>query len=372
MRDKYRPLVSYCGNRGDLSYLIGEMIGELNIGHSYVWGGDHPEGPDHVSVGLLGADFDTPKDSPYHRIAHVIPGVSWNPDERSPLATPGCGVEAGDYLIAIDGRAVSSRDNVYAHLQDKKNRLVTIAYSSEPSADSLSICQVETIGCERSIRYRDWVDGRRAYVAAASAGEIGYVHIPNMGEAGLSEFARSWYAQLGKRAMIIDVRYNGGGFVADMVIDRLERQVWSLTQAREGVFGTNPEKAFHGPLAVLISQDSGSNAEFFAEAVKRMDLGTVIGTRTWGGAIGIEPHQDLVDGGLTTPPQFGLYGLDRTWLIEGHGVDPHIEVWNLPGDVLRGKDAQLDAAIDTLRQQIPAGPTFPPPPDYPDKSKQIQ
>ena len=372
MREKYRGFVPFCGNRGDLNYLIGEMIGELNIGHSYVWGGDYPDRPAHVSVGLLGADFDTPAESPFHRIAHIVPGVSWNPGEYSPLASPGCGAKDGDYLLAIDGAVVSSSDNVYAHLQDKRGRLVTIAYSSQPSMDSVATCQVETIGDERSIRYREWVEGRRAYVAAASAGEIGYVHIPSMGQSGLSEFARSWYAQIGASAMVIDVRFNGGGFVADMIIDRLERQVWSMTQAREGVAGTNPERSFRGPLVVLISQDSGSNAEFFAEAIKRMSLGTVIGTRTWGGAIGIEPHQDLVDGGMTTPPQFGLYGLDRTWLIEGRGVEPHIEVWNLPGDVLVGKDTQLDAAIDTLKQQLPGGPNFPPPPDYPDKSKQIQ
>ena len=372
MREKYRGFVPFCGNRGDLNYLIGEMIGELNIGHSYVWGGDHPDGPEHVSVGLLGADFDTPADSPFHRIAHVVPGVSWNPDEYSPLTSPGCGAKDGDYLIAIDGAVVSSSDNVYAHLQDKRGRLVTVAYSSQPSMDSVATCQVETIDDERSIRYREWVEGRRAYVAAASAGEIGYVHIPSMGQSGLAEFARSWYSQIGAQAMIIDVRYNGGGFVADMIIDRLERQVWSMTQAREGVAGTNPEKSFRGPLVVLISQDSGSNAEFFAEAIKRMNLGTVIGTRTWGGSIGIELHQDLVDGGITTPPQFGLFGLDRTWLIEGRGVEPHIEVWNLPGDVLAGKDTQLDAAIENLKQQMPTGPNFPPPPEYPDKSKKIQ
>ena len=372
-RDKYGQFVPFCGNRGDLNYLIGEMIGELNIGHTYVRGGDKGDGGDRVSVGLLGADFDTPEGAEYHSIAHVVPGNNWNPEERSPLNEPGCGIQDGSYLIAIDGREVRSSDNVYAALQDKVGRLTTVTYNGVPIAAGARTCQVKPLGSEFDIRYREWVDDRRARVEAAGNGEIGYIHIPTMGGWGLTEFARWWYAQTDKRAMIIDVRYNGGGFVADMIIDRMERRVWSLTLPREGAPSTNPERTFMGPMAVLISQDSGSNAEFFAEAVKRLDLGTVIGTRTWGGAIGVELHQDLVDGGMTTPPQFGLYGLDRQWLIEGWGVEPHIEVFNTPASELAGQDTQLTAAVETLKQElITAPPVMVPAPVAPDKSKQVQ
>ncbi len=364
---KYNRFVPSCGNRGDLNYLIGEMIGELNIGHAYIWGGDHPDGGERVSTGLLGARFDTPEDSPFHRIAHIYPGTPWDPAETSPLTQLGCDIRDNDYLIAIDGREVASSDNVYAFLQDKVGRMVTVTTNRGPTADGAATCQVQPLRSEYSLMYREFVETRRAHVEAASSGEIGYIHIPNMGQAGLSEFAKAWYPQVHKRGLVIDVRYNGGGFVADMIIDRIERRVWSMTQPREGVAGRNHERTFSGPIVVLINADSGSNAEFFAEAVKRKGLATVMGTRTWGGSIGIEPHQDLVDGGLTTPPGFGLYGLDQAWLIEGWGVEPDIVVWNAPADILRGVDTQLDAAIANVNERLAA--PLPLPPEYPDKSK---
>ncbi len=232
---------------------------------------------------------------------------------------------------------------------------------------------MQTVRSEFGLRYRAWVEGNRQAVLEASDGRIGYLHLPNMMQDGLIEFAAYWYPQSGLEAMVIDERSNGGGFVGDMIIDRLERELWSLTIPREGKAGRNPERVFHGPLAVLINEDTGSNGEFFAQAIKEKDLAHVIGMRTWGGSIGIEPHQDLVDGGGTTPPQFGLYGLNSgDWLIEGWGVEPHQVVQNLPADVLAGRDAQLDAAVTYLlgqlrthgdRWRIPATPA------YPDKSK---
>ena len=363
MKDKYRVFLPYCGNRGDLNYLIGEMIAELNIGHAYVWGGDYQGGGTHVSTAMLGVDLDTPEGAAYHRIAHVVPGTTWNPDERSPLAGPECDVSDGDYLIAIDGQEVPATDNVWRHLQDKRKRLVEVTTNSSPSMDGSVSCLVEPLGNEDPIRYREWVEGRRAMIDQLGGGRVGYVHIPNMGGRGLSEF----------EAMILDVRRNGGGFTGDMIIDRLERRVWAFTQPREGAAGRNPERGFIGPLVLLIDHDSGSNAEFFSEAIKRKGLATLIGTRTWGGAIGIEPHQDLVDGGMTTPPQFAIYGLDRQWLIEGHGVEPHIEVWNTPDSLARGEDTQVNAAVDYLLQQLAATPAGEPPkPAYPDRSKPVE
>jgi len=368
--EKYRRFVPNCGNRDDLNYLIGELIGELNTGHTYVWGGDKGKGAARVSTGMLGAEFDTPAGAAFHRISHIVPGTSWDPSERSPLDAPGCPIQVGHYLIAIDGQPVPFTDNIWRLLQDKAGKLVTLTYNSQPSAEGALTVQVEALGSESAIRYREWVNSRLAYVHQASDGKVGYVHIPNMGEAGLIEFAKSFYAQVNKQAMVIDVRYNGGGFTGDMIIDRLERQLWAMTQPREGLPCRDPERAFHGPLAVVINMDSGSNAEFFSEAIKRKGLAKVVGKRTWGGSIGIEPHQDLVDGGMTTPPQFGLYGMDRTWLIEGHGVDPHVEVANTPADMLAGRDPQLQTAIDLLLTQLSANPpTIPPAPVYPDKSK---
>jgi tricorn protease len=370
MRGKYGRFVPFCGNRSDLNYLIGEMIAELNIGHTYVGGGDIRSDAKRVSTALLGMELATDDGAKYYRISHIVPGTPGDPGARSPLDEPGCPIGVGDYLIAIDGEEVTTADNPYEFLQHKADRIVALTYNDKPSPDDAETYRLKTVGSERTIRYREWVEKNRAYVERLTDGRVGYVHIPNMGEAGLIEFAKVWYPHYYKKAFIVDERYNGGGFTADMIIDRLERELWALTQPREGKPLRDPERCFHGPWVVLINEDSGSNGEFFAEAIKIKELAPVIGMRTWGGSIGIEPHQDLVDGGGVTPPQFGLYGLDGRWLIEGHGVEPDIEVQNMPGDVLRGQDAQLDAAIEYVLKELKKHPVeLPGPPEYPDKSR---
>jgi len=189
----------------------------------------------------------------------------------------------------------------------------------------------------------------------------------------LKEFAPYYFAQHYKKGFIIDERYNGGGFTSNMLIDRFERKTWAMTKPREGKPTHEPERSFLGHLAVLINEDTGSSGEWFAEGIKRKKIAPLIGMRTWGGAVGIELHQPLVDGGGTTPPQFAPYGLDRTWIVEGHGVDPDMEVQNMPIDVLKGKDAQLEAAVEYLMGRLKAEPMDPPPPPaYEDKSKKTE
>jgi tricorn protease len=255
---------------------------------------------------------------------------------------------------------------------DKAGKMVTLTTNSEPKTKGAVTTRVRTLRGDFGLRYRAWSDANLDFVTAQTDSRIGYLHIPNMMEPGLVEFGRGWYPQTWKDAMIIDERYNGGGFVGDQIIDRLERVLWAITIPREGQPGRNPERVHNGPIVVLINEDTGSNGEFFAEAIKRLGLGTVIGMRTWGGSIGIEPHQDLVDGGGTTPPQFGLYGLDGTWPIEGWGVEPDIVIMNLPKDVVDGKDAQLDYAIEHLLEELANSVgkwDIPDTPDYPDKSR---
>ena len=372
MYEKYAPFVAGCGTRGDLNYLIGEMIAELNIGHTYVYGGDFEDTGARVPTGLLGCEFGVEKGKDHYRITSIVPGVSWDPRYRSPLLEPGVEVHEGDYLLAIDGEDITVGDNVFAHLQDRSGKMVTVTVSGNDSGRKSREVRIRTLRSERGLRYRAWVDANLDHVTKLSDGKIAYVHMPDMGEKGLVEFGRSYYPQTGRQAMIIDDRYNGGGFVGDMVIDRLERRLWAVTQPREGKGGRNPERVFHGPLVVLINGDTYSNGEFFAEAIKRKGLATLIGERTWGGSTGMEPHEDLVDGGAVTPPQFGLYGLDGTWPIEGWGVEPDIVVINAPADVVAGHDAQLDFAVQYLLQQLEENPgkwDIPGPPQYPVKAR---
>ena len=370
IHDKYARFVPYCGTRSDLNYLIGEMIAELNIGHTYVGGGDIAYNAKNVATGLLGADFVAEEGADYYRIAHIVPNSPGDPEHRSPLDEHGCPIKEGDYLIAVDGEPVTTADNPYRHLQNKRGRIVALTYNDEPNADGARIRRVRTLGSERAIRYREWVENNRRYVDEKTLGALEYLHVPDMGQGGLIEFAKVWHPHYYKQGFIIDVRYNGGGFTGDMIIDRLERRIWGLTQPREGKVLRDPERVFHGPFAVLINEDTGSNGEMFAEAIKLKRLGPVIGMRTWGGSIGMEPHQDLIDGGGVTPPQFGLYNLAGRWIIEGRGVEPHFDVQNEPGDVLRGIDAQLDKAIHLLTTQLEAYPIkWPTPPEYPDKSR---
>ncbi|MDQ7007335.1 MAG: PDZ domain-containing protein [Acidobacteriota bacterium] len=369
IRRKYRRFLPDCGNRADLNYLIGEMIGELNIGHTYIFGGDLGAAPPAVPVGLLGVDWERPEGARHLRLAHIVEGWNWDPAQRSPLREPGCAARDGQWLVAIDGRAVSADDNVHRFLENKVGHRVEITLAADDSGRDPHTCRIEPLASERTLRYRQWVEENRRRVERLSGGRVGYVHIPDMMEGGLIEFARSWYPQYGKRAMVIDERYNGGGFVGDMIIDRLERKLWAMTQPREGRPIPDPERVFHGHLAVLINEDTGSNGEYFAQAIKTRELATLIGRRTWGGAVGIEPHQDLLDGATTTPPQFAPYGAEG-WLIEGRGVEPHIDVQNWPEEVLAGQDRQLETAVRFLLGLVEEVPlSVPERPSFPDRSK---
>jgi tricorn protease len=368
--EKYRKFLPDCGNRSDLNYLIGEMIGELNAGHTYVWGGDIEDNAKRVSTGLLGVDFATEPGVDHYRIEHIIPGTTWHQRERSPLAEIGSQIKEGDYLIAIDGEPVTTKDNVFRLLQNKAGMVVTLTYNDRPTAEEAKTQRVKTLRSEWPIRYREWVDRNRALVEERGRGEVGYLHIPDMGRNGLVEFSRYYFPHHYRKGFIIDERYNGGGFTSAMIIDRLERDLFGLTKPREGKVLHEPERVFHGHMIVLVNEDTGSAGEWFAEAIKGKKLAPVLGMRTWGGAVGIELHQPLADGGRTTPPQFGPYNVHGEWIIEGHGVVPDIEVQNMPSEVLRGRDTQLEAAVQYILARLADEPMeIPPPPAYPDKSK---
>lgn len=365
LKNRLLEYVPECGTRSDLNYLIGEMIGELNIGHTYVWGGDLRSGLKKTNGVLLGVDLDFNEN--YPKITKIYLPEEVDPEIKSPFY--GTFVKEGYYIISVDGKEAKSDINFYSLLENK-NKVVEVMVNTKPQKEGAIKVLVNPIKSEMALRYRVWVDENRQKVANLSNGKIGYVHIPDMGESGLKEFGRTYYSQLNKPALIIDDRYNAGGFTGDMLINRLEKKVWAVTQPREGKPSLNPEKGCFSHLALLINEDTGSCGEFYATAFKFKNLGKIFGMRTWGGAIGIEAHQDLIDGGTVTPPQFGLYSLDRKWLIEGRGVDPDVEIQNMPKDVLEGKDTQLETVINYLLEKIKEDPKeIPPSPSYPNKAR---
>ena len=365
VHDHYFPYVKECGTRNDVNYLIGEMIGELNVGHTYVWGGDIKDEAKKMPVTLLGCDLEF--SGSYPKIKKILRPSEADPELKSALAlTP---AKDGDYIVSVDKIDAGRGKNFYS-LFENKTGWTEIAVNDKPQVEGAKKFFVKPIRGEGGLRYRVWVDENREKVAKASGGNIGYIHIPDMGDSGLIEFARTYYAQLDKPGIIIDDRYNGGGFTGDMLISRLGRKTWAVTQPREGKPCTNPEAGLYSHVALMINEDTGSCGEFFAEAFRFRKFGKIFGMRTWGGAEGIEAHQDTIDGGTVTPPQFGLYSLDRKWLIEGRGTDPDVEVQNMPKDVLDGKDVQLDTVIKHLMDEIAKDPKdIPPTPPYPNKAR---
>jgi len=368
VHDMYAKFIPYCGTRGDVNYLIGEMIAEINAGHTYIYGGDRKQGK-FVATGLLGADFKTGEKG-YPQITHIIPTDNWDNHIRSPFYQPACPIKADDYILAVDGVKIKPNDNIFKYLQNQSGKVVEITYNNKPTFKNAHTYLAKTLNSEYALRYHEWVTNNRNYVAEKTDDQVGYIQLPGMMEDGLIEFAKGFYPQYYKKGLIIDARYNGGGFTSKQIIDRLERKVNTFMQPREGKPEPVPERTFGGYLVLLINRDTGSDGEMFSEAWKERKFGPIIGQRTWGGAVGIEPHEPLIDGGTVTPPQFGEYNIHKHWIIEGHGVDPDIVVLNKPKDVLAGKDAQLDKAIEVIENMIKTKPK--PPfvrPPYPDKSK---
>jgi tricorn protease len=371
VRDKYAPLVPYAASRYDLTYILGEMIGELSNSHTYVGGGDLPELPT-VNVGLLGADFELDAASGRYRFRKIYPGENWNPQTRSPLTEPGIGVKEGDYLLAVNGRPLRAPQDPYELLVNTANETTAITVNSKPDEEGARTVPVKPMADEFSLRMLNMVETNRKKVDAATGGRVGYIYIPDMGDAGLNAFVKQFYPQIRKQGLIIDVRYNGGGFVDQLIFERLRRILVGMTSARNFESGTTPPVVFHGYMACITNGYAASDGDIFSYYFKVYKLGPLIGERTWGGVRGIRGNIPLIDGGYITRPEFSEYSIQSQWVMENRGVAPDIEVDNRPDDVVRGKDAQLERAIQEVVKQIEANPKKLPPrppdlPAYPEK-----
>ncbi len=371
MRDKYAALLPFVNHRNDLTYLLGELIAELNNGHAYVAGGERPDTP-RIKLGLLGAELSRDPASKAYKIDHILPGQNWDKETRSPLTALGVDVKPGDYILAVNGTPVSTLPNIYQALIGTADKQVILRVNSKPSDAGARDVTVVPTANEAPLYYLDWVQKNIDYVNKKTNGDVGYIHIPDMGQPGLNEFTKLYFPQIRKHALIVDVRGNGGGFVSPLVAERLRRAFLMIGIARNGMPQTDPQQAFTGPMVSLCNEFSASDGDIFPYRFKALGLGKLIGKRTWGGVVGIRQSLPIVDGGQFFKPEFALYSKDgKEWIIEGHGVDPDIVVDNDPGKEFKGEDQQLDRGIQELQEELKTKRyDFPPPPPWPNRAFQ--
>ena len=367
LHDRYRPLVDDVSTREDLNTLLGEMVAELNVGHAYVAGGDLQATTPRPAAALLGAQFESDEVAELYYFSHIYAGHNEEPKYRSPLTEVGVNVKEGDYLLAIDGRPLTLNDNPYERLAGRGQQPLELTVNDRPRVQGARRVLVDPIGSEAPLAYLEWVQANFDYVSAQTGGRVGYLHIPDMGEAGIYEFIKWFYPQIRKQGLVVDVRSNGGGNVSQMILRRLmQKPLGYGYQAWSDWTESYPQTAFNGPMAALISENSASDGDIFPYFFRAAGLGPLIGKRTWGGVVGITDHGPLLDGGQVFVPEFGMGGLGGDWIIEGEGVAPDIEVAN---DPVSPGDAQLDRGISEVLQRIEANPpVYPPKPADPVKT----
>ena len=353
---QYGSLADRMATRDDLEDLLGEVLGELNVGHAYHFGGDLRRAKP-VGTGLLAADLDYDPATGFWQIKKIYRGDYPMPEWSSPLARSDLRVKPEQWLVAIDGKPLNKGEDYLKRLASRAKQEVELSINDAPKLEGARRVVVKTVATDTKIRYADWIRQTREYVDRASNGQIGYIHLYDMGGLGLRQFARDYPPQWNKRGLIMDDRWNHGGFVAPMILAHLDRKTFAVGSMRRGLLTTTPDRAFHGYMACLINRQGGSDCETFALGFKDFGLGPVIGTRTWGGWVGIRADKTFRDGGVTTQPENGGWDPQgKAWRIEGHGVDPDVEL-DLPADgFIHGKDVQLDYAIKDLMEKIAKDP----------------
>ena len=354
IRERYQPMVDAVSHRTDLDYILGEMGGELNAGHTYVQTGDQPS-VKRINGGLLGAEFSKHR-SGYYKIDKIFDGENWQADFRSPLTEVSVNATEGNYLLAIDGQSTTSVSNLYQLLENKAGRQVILTLNNKASKKGSWTTTVRSIRSETSLRYLDWVNDRAKRVNELSGGRIGYIHLPNTAIAGNRELFKRFIPQIEKDALIIDDRYNGGGFIPDRMIELLGRKTLNYWKRRGEKPNATPFVAHDGPKAMLINGYSSSGGDALPLYFRQMGLGKLIGTRTWGGLIGISGAPQLADGGTLLPPTFRIMDNDGNWIVENVGVSPDIEVQDLPELVYKGQDPSLERAVKELMKSLKVNP----------------
>ena len=372
MKVKYGQLVPYLSHRADLDFIFGELVGELNTGHCYINWGDFPR-VKRVEGGLLGAKLKADQKSSRFIISKIYKGENWNESTRSPLTEQGINVKEGDYLISLNGHDITTKDNPYKFLENKVEKRIPIVVNSEPVEKGAREFLIKPIKSELNLFYMDWVNSRREMVDKLSNGKIGYFHVPNTSVQGNRELFNGFYAFRNKDALIIDERYNGGGFIPDVMTELLTRKILSYWGRRGLIPSQTPGAAHEGPKVMLINHYSASGGDAFPYYFRKKKLGTLIGTRTWGGLVGLSGNPALADGGYTSVPTFGFIDTEGNWAVEGVGVYPDIEVYDRPELVAKGEDPCIKKAVEVLLAELKKNPSKKiKKPDDPDRSKRIK
>ena len=360
----FEPYLDGLVSRGDLTYLLADMLGEITAQHIYIGGGERPQ-PKRVPGGLLGADYTIENDR--YRFARIYRGENWNPDLRAPLTEPGVKVREGDYVLAVNGKPLTGRDEIFRFFEHTAGTAVRLSVGADPGGEGARDVTVVPIAGEESLRLRAWMDDNRRKVDRLSGGRLAYVYLPDTAVGGYTNFNRYYFAQVNREGAIIDERYNGGGWVADYIVDWLNRPLLMMAMTREGEDVRLPS-AVYGPKVMLINELAGSGGDALPWMFRRLQIGPLVGTRTWGGLIGIGGYPSLIDGGFVTAPRWALYSPDGVFDVENKGVAPDHEVELDPHVWRQGRDPQLEAAVDLalrqLREHPPERIKRPPYPNY--------
>ncbi|HZH54967.1 MAG TPA: PDZ domain-containing protein [Sphingobacteriaceae bacterium] len=355
MKTKYEKFLPHVNHRNDLGYLLNEMMGEMVVGHNYIYPGDEPSTPS-VSTGVLGADYRL--ENGRYRISKIFTRLDWNPSFKAPLAEPALNISAGQYILAINGKPLTASDNIHYFLENSVDRQVTLTLNDRPEMAGSREVVVLPISFqnEMSLRRMDWMESNRRKVDELSKGQIAYVYMPNTGAEGYTYFNRYYFSQMDKKALLLDERNNGGGWVADYVIDLLAREQISGWAIRDGRGFNTPGNGIYGPKAMIINENAGSGGDMMPYMFRGRGLGKLVGRTTMGILVGISGYPPLLDGGRITSPNFGIYDTEGNWIIENEGVAPDIFVEQYPKDLLQGRDPQLERTIDLLLEEMKTYP----------------
>ncbi|MGB3467820.1 MAG: PDZ domain-containing protein, partial [Cyclobacteriaceae bacterium] len=349
IRKQYEPLIDDAVTRRDVNYVLGEVIGELNASHTYRGGGDTESGP-YTNVGYLGVDWEQVNGK--YRIKSILKGARWDAEAKSPLNAPGIKVNEGDYILAVNGIKLDGSREPYAAFAGMAGKTVELMVSSSGNMSDTRKVIVKTMGSEARLRHLAWIEANRKRVEEATDGQIGYIYVRSTGYDGQNELIRQFMAQIDKKGLIIDERFNSGGQIPDRFVELLNRKPLAYFAVRDGKDWKWPNTAVDGPKAMLINGWSGSGGDAFPDYFRKTGLGPLIGSRTWGGLIGISGVPQLIDGGTVSVPTFRMYDPDGKWFREGYGVEPDIKVGENPGELARGTDAQLERAIAYVLEEL--------------------